>query len=64
MSALGDLFAGLRQVLTLDHRVAELARQVADLQRREEDTRERLIRLETIIDEARRAGAARRLRDG
>jgi hypothetical protein len=63
LSALGDLFAGLRQVLTLDHRVAELAREVADLKRREEDMRDRLIRLETIIDEARRASVARRLRD-
>ena len=54
MSLLGDVFGGLRQVMTLEHRIEELTREVADLKRREEDTRERLVRLETIIDEARR----------
>ena len=61
MSMLGDLFTGLRQVLTLEHRVEELAKEVAGLKQREENTRERLIRLETIVDEARRRGETRRL---
>lgn len=54
MSLLGDVFAGLRQVMTLEHRVTELTSEVIELKRREENTRERLVRLETIIDEARR----------
>ncbi len=58
---LGDVFTGLRQVMTLEHRINELTREVADLKRREENTRERLVRLETIIDEAR--GKPRRLSD-
>ena len=61
MSTLGDLFTGLRQVLVLEHRVEELAKEVSGLRTREESTRERLVRLETIIDEARRRGEAKRL---
>lgn len=63
MSILGDMFAGLQQVMTLGHRVEELTKEVGELKRREQDTRERILRLEIIIDEARQRGAARRLPD-
>lgn len=63
MSVVGDLLAGLREVMTMEHRLEELTKEIAELRRREENTRERLVRLETIIDEARRRGEARRLSD-
>ena len=46
MSALSDLMAALRQVLTMEHRIVALREEIADLKAREQDTRERLIRLE------------------
>ena len=61
MSAVGDLMAALRQVLTMEHRIETLTTEIAELKAREQDTRERLIRLEVIIEEARRAGASKRL---
>jgi chaperonin cofactor prefoldin len=59
MSALGDLFAGIRKVLVLEQRLDSLSREVERLTAAHTDTRERLIRLEVIIDEARRTAAAR-----
>ena len=56
MGALGDVVAALRQVLTMEHRIEALTKEIADLKAREEDTRERLIRLEVIIEEARGRG--------
>ena len=60
MSALGDLFAGVRKVLILEQRLDALSREVERLTTAHTDTRERLIRLEVIIDEARRTAATRR----
>ena len=62
MTALGDVIAGIRKVLLLEHRVESLATEVERLSAAHAETRERLIRLEVIIDEARRAAEARRLR--
>lgn len=60
MSALGDLFAGVRKVLILEQRLDALSREVERPTAAHTDTRERLIRLEVIIDEARRSAAAGR----
>jgi predicted nucleic acid-binding Zn-ribbon protein len=60
VSLLGDIVASVRKVVLLEHRVATLASELERLSDVQTDTRERLIRLEVIIEEARRAGAARR----
>lgn len=60
MSALGDIVAGIRKVVLLEHRVETLTAEVERLSAAHAETRERLIRLEVIIDEARRAGAEQR----
>lgn len=54
MSVIGDLLSAVRQVLTLEHRVALLTDEIATFKMREENTRERLIRLEGIIEGAMR----------
>jgi len=58
VSVLGDVLAGLRKVLLLEHRLQTLASEVERLSQAHVETRERLIRLEVIIDEARRRGGA------
>jgi len=58
MSVLGDVLAGLRKVLVLEHRLQTLASEIERLSQAHTETRERLIRLEVIIDEARRRGAS------
>ncbi len=60
MGALGNALAGLRKILLLEQRVESLNGEVERLSAAHTDTRERLIRLEVIIEEARRAAAARR----
>lgn len=57
---IGDLGAGLKQLMTMEHRIAELTKEVETLKTRDTDTRERLVRLEVIIEEARKAAAQRR----
>lgn len=52
MSAFGDAMAAIRRVLTLEYQVAELNTELKALKAREADTRERLIRLEGIIEMA------------
>jgi hypothetical protein len=59
VSAFGDIMAGIRQVVTLEYRVTELSAEVKELKLREADTRERLIRLEGIIEMAMREGPRR-----
>ena len=59
MAALGDIVAGIRKVILLEHRVETLTSEVLRLSAAHEETRERLIRLEVIIDEARRTAAAK-----
>jgi hypothetical protein len=60
MSAIGDVLAAVRKVLLLEHRVEALGAEVERLSAAYTDTRERLIRLEVIIEEARRAASERR----
>jgi hypothetical protein len=60
LSSIGDIIAGVRQVLLLQHRIDVLADDLKALTAAHGETRERLIRLEVIIDEARRT-AERRL---
>ncbi len=63
MSSIGDIVSGVRQVLLMQHRIDALADDLKALTAAHGETRERLIRLEVIIDEARRA-AERRLPRG
>ena len=51
---------GVRKGILIEHRVTELATKIAELDTRERDTRERLIRLEGVIAGAQ--ATARRLR--
>lgn len=60
MSRLGDIFDGVRKAILIEHRVTELAVHLKELDTRERDTRERLIRLEGVIAGAQ--ATARRLR--
>jgi chaperonin cofactor prefoldin len=57
MGTLGDVLAGVRRVVLLEHRVETLTAEVERLAKAHMETRERLIRLEVIIDEARRTSA-------
>lgn len=59
MGTLGDVLAGVRKVVLLEHRVETLTAEVEKLSAAYTDTRERLIRLEVIIEEARRTSAAK-----
>lgn len=59
MSLFADAMAAVRQVMTLEHRVGELTAEVMTLKTREADTRERLIRLEGIIEMAMHGGPRR-----
>jgi hypothetical protein len=62
MSTIGDIMAGVRQVLLMQHRIDALAEGMKALAAAHGETRERLVRVEVIIDEAlRRRDAARRL---
>ena len=61
MSAIGDILSGLRQVMLMEDRLDMLVRDVEALTAAHAETRERVIRLEVIIDEARRSRDARRL---
>jgi len=60
VSVLGDIVAGIRKVVLLEHRVETLTSEVERLSAAHAGTRERLIRLEVIIEEALRAAAAKR----
>lgn len=64
MSTVSNILSGLKQVMLLEHRVDRLAEDVQALTSAHAETRERLIRLEVIIDEARRSRDARRLPEG
>ena len=62
MSTIGDIIVGVRQVLLMQHRIDALAEDMKALAAAHGDTRERLVRVEVIIDEAIRCrDAARRL---
>lgn len=61
MSTIGDILSGLRQAMPMEHRLDMLVRDVEALTAAHAETRERVIRPEVIIDEARRSRDARRL---
>jgi len=55
VSVLRDAWAALRAVISIADSVQGLSAEVRDLRRENQDFRERLVRLETIIEEARAA---------
>ena len=57
MSLLGDIFAGVRRTLLMEERVERIAADLDKLNTAHAETRERLIRVEVIIEEARRSNA-------
>jgi len=59
MSRVGDILDGIRKAILIEHRVTELATALKDVDQRERDTRDRVIRLEGIIAGAQ--AAAKRL---
>lgn len=50
MSLLGDIFAGIRHVVTLDDRIARVERDVSRLQPEVSELGQRLTRVETILE--------------
>lgn len=61
MSLIEKAWETLRSVALIVDKVAELSVEVKALRTENRDLRDRLVRLETILDEARRHAAARRL---
>lgn len=64
MSLIREAWESLRTVTTVIDRVTELSGEVRALRAEARDLRDRVVRIETIIDEARRAAAERRLPPG
>jgi len=61
MSAMKEAWNALRAVINIADKVQDLSAEVRDLRKENQEMRERLVRLETIIEEARtirRSGAA------
>ena len=61
MSVLKDAWETLRAVAAIVDKVADLSDEVRVLRSENRDLRDRVVRIETIIDEARRQAASRRL---
>lgn len=61
MSVVKEAWDTLRSVAAIVDRVTELSEEVKALRVEHRDLRDRVIRIETIIDEARRQAASRRL---
>lgn len=61
MSVLKEAWDTLRAVAAIVDKVADLSDEVKILRAENRDLRDRVVRIETIIDEARRQTAARRL---
>lgn len=61
MSALKEAWDTLRAVASVLDKVANLSAEVRELRTENRDLRDRLVRIETIIDEARRNAGPRRL---
>jgi len=59
VSMLKDVWAALRAVISIADNVQGLSAEVRDLRKDNQNLRERLVRLETIIEEARAARGAR-----
>jgi hypothetical protein len=49
MSTLGDVLKGIRDAVVMDERVRALSDKVDAMDARQTDTRERLVRLETML---------------
>ncbi len=62
MSRLGDIMDGVRKAVLIEQRITELATTLRDVDRRERDTRDRVLRLEGIVAGAQAQAASRRLR--
>lgn len=60
MSSIGEVLAGVRKAILVDHRLAELAIKMDAIDLRERDTRDRVMRLEGILQGAQ--AATKRLR--
>ena len=60
MTSLGDILNGLRKVMLMEHRLNEMQADMKALDLRERDTRDRLLRIEGILQGAQ--AATRRLR--
>ena len=61
MSVLQEAWATLREVAAIIDKVSDLSDEVKALRAENRDLRDRIIRIETIVDEARRQSAARAL---
>ena len=61
MSLYGEAVAAIKSVILIDERVQSVARKVDRLADEVRDTRDRLIRLETIVEITRRDGAVLRI---
>ncbi len=64
MTTLGDVLKGIRETIVLNDRVEQLAKKVDQLEARERDHGERLVRLETFVDFVRPAITRRALPPG
>jgi len=60
VSSIGEVLAGVRKAILVDHRLAELAIKMDAIDLRERDTRDRVMRLEGILQGAQ--AATKRLR--
>jgi regulator of replication initiation timing len=61
VSVLQEAWATLREVAAIIDKVSDLSDEVKALRAENRDLRDRIIRIETIVDEARRHTAARAL---
>ena len=61
MSVVKDAWSSLRAVAAIIERVTELSEEIRLLRVENRDLRDRVVRIETIIEEARRHRAARSL---
>ncbi len=61
MSLYGEAIAAIRSVILLDERVQAMAKKVDKLADEVRDTKERLVRLETIVEIARPDGGVLRI---
>jgi hypothetical protein len=50
VTALGDVLQGLRETIVLNERLELLAKQVDQVEARQRDLTERMIRMETFVD--------------
>ena len=50
MTTLGDVLKGIRETIVLNDRVEQLTKKVDQMEVRERDYAERLVRLETFVD--------------